>query len=83
MVNSALQHTGVTAQAIASLASAGVDLSHTGTLFAATFLLSNVVSNVPAVMLLLPVTPAEGGGVADLHSTAPGVGRNGIAYRQW
>ena len=40
---------------IARLASAGVDLSHTGTLFAATFLLSNVVSNVPAVMLLLPV----------------------------
>ena len=63
VVNSALQHTGVTAQAIASLASAGVDLSHTGTLFAATFLLSNVVSNVPAVMLLLPVTPAEGGGL--------------------
>lgn len=32
---------------------------------------------------LVAPTPAEGGGVADLHSTAPGVGRNGIAYRQW
>jgi len=32
----------------------GVDLTHRGWLFGATVLLSNMVSNVPAVMLLLP-----------------------------
>jgi Na+/H+ antiporter NhaD/arsenite permease-like protein len=37
-------------------------LSRPGPLFAATFLLSNVVSNVPAVMLLLPVASHPGAG---------------------
>jgi len=39
----------------------GVDLSHPAVLFGVTALLSNIVSNVPAVMLLLPVcsTPQE------------------------
>lgn len=55
VVNHALQATGLPGQWVAALAAQGVDLSRPAPLFAATFLLSNVVSNVPAVMLLLPV----------------------------
>jgi Na+/H+ antiporter NhaD/arsenite permease-like protein len=33
----------------------GIDLHQLGPLFVATFALSNIVSNVPAVMLLLPL----------------------------
>jgi Na+/H+ antiporter NhaD/arsenite permease-like protein len=54
VVNHALQKTGLPARAMADLAAAGVPLQHPGPLFAATFVLSNIVSNVPAVMLLLP-----------------------------
>jgi Na+/H+ antiporter NhaD/arsenite permease-like protein len=54
VVNHALQKTGLPAQVVADLAGAGVALQHPAPLFAATFALSNVVSNVPAVMLLLP-----------------------------
>lgn len=63
VVNHALQQTGLTEQAIAWLASLGVRLDQPGSLFAATFLLSNLVSNVPAVMLLIPVVHAGIGGV--------------------
>lgn len=59
VVNHALQRTGVTEHAIAYLAAAGVHLDQLWPLFGATFLLSNIVSNVPAVMLLLPVAPHE------------------------
>ena len=55
VVNHALQRTGVTVTAVSDLTALGVDLRQPGPLFAATFLLSNVVSNVPAVMLLLPL----------------------------
>ncbi len=54
VVNHALQKTGLPARVMGDLASAGVPLQHPGPLFAATFVLSNIVSNVPAVMLLLP-----------------------------
>ncbi|NRF66925.1 anion transporter [Aquincola sp. S2] len=54
VVNHALQKTGLPAQLMAHLAGAGVPLDQPGPLFAATFVLSNLVSNVPAVMLLLP-----------------------------
>ena len=54
VVNHALQASGLMQQAMAALAAAGVDLTSPGTLFGATLLLSNLVSNVPAVMLLLP-----------------------------
>ena len=37
-----------------ALAAAGFDLAQPAPLFVATLVLSNVVSNVPAVMLLLP-----------------------------
>ena len=54
VVNRALAQTGLTATAVQTLADAGVSLAEPGPLFVATLLLSNVVSNVPAVMLLLP-----------------------------
>ncbi|HUY01644.1 MAG TPA: SLC13 family permease, partial [Rhodocyclaceae bacterium] len=54
VVNHALQKTGLPARMIADLAAVGVPLQHLGPLFATTFVLSNIVSNVPAVMLLLP-----------------------------
>jgi Na+/H+ antiporter NhaD/arsenite permease-like protein len=62
VVNAALEHTGLTAQAVAALADAGVRLSEPAPLFAGTLLLSNLVSNVPAVMLLLPVATAPHAG---------------------
>ena len=54
VVNHALQQTGVVARVAADLAGAGIDLTRLGPLFLVTFALSNIVSNVPAVMLLLP-----------------------------
>ena len=62
IVNHALAQTGLTQQAVAGLAAQGVALGEPGPLFAATLLLSNLVSNVPAVMLLLPVAEAPGAG---------------------
>ena len=55
VVNHALQETGIAAGIVADLAAAGVNLERPVPLFAATLVLSNIVSNVPAVMLLLPV----------------------------
>lgn len=55
VVNAALQHTGEPARWVAAAAAHGVPLEHPATLFGAVFVLSNIVSNVPAVMLLLPV----------------------------
>jgi len=73
VVNHALQATGIPAQAVAGLADAGVDLQATAPLFGASFLLSNVVSNVPATMLLLPVaTHPDAGAVLALSSTLAG-----------
>ncbi|HKQ23677.1 MAG TPA: anion transporter [Burkholderiales bacterium] len=73
VVNHALEKTGLTAQAVERLAALGVDLHQPGTLFVATFLLSNVVSNVPAVMLLLPVATHEvAGPLLALASTLAG-----------
>ncbi len=73
VVNHALQQTGVPAQAVAALAGLGLDLHAPMPLFAASFLLSNLVSNVPAVMLLLPVaTHPMGGTLLALSSTLAG-----------
>ena len=41
-----------------------------------------VANNSTAWMLIAPPPPAEGG-VADLRSRAPGVGRNGLPFSQW
>ncbi|HKC43879.1 MAG TPA: SLC13 family permease, partial [Burkholderiales bacterium] len=54
VVNHALAHTGLTARAVQALAAAGFPLAEPAPLFAAALVLSNLVSNVPAVMLLLP-----------------------------
>jgi Na+/H+ antiporter NhaD/arsenite permease-like protein len=54
VVNHALQKTGLPARLVGDLAAAGVSLQNLGPLFVTTFVLSNIVSNVPAVMLLLP-----------------------------
>lgn len=73
VVNDALQHTGLPADTVAALREWGIDAEHPGWLFAAAALLSNAVSNVPAVMLLLPVaTHPLSGPVLALASTLAG-----------
>jgi Na+/H+ antiporter NhaD/arsenite permease-like protein len=57
VVNHAFQATGLAAQAMAWLASAGLPLASPAALFGVAFVASNLVSNVPAVMLLLPAAP--------------------------
>ena len=63
VVNAALQRTGLTGEAVAWMAAHGLHLDQPGALFATTFVLSNLVSNVPAVMLLIPVVHHPLGGV--------------------
>jgi Na+/H+ antiporter NhaD/arsenite permease-like protein len=73
VVNGALQKTGLPNEAVAALAAAGLPLDQPAPLFGATFLLSNVVSNVPAVMLLLPIAQhALAGPLLALVSTLAG-----------
>jgi len=73
VVNHALLETGLVREAVAGLARQGVDLERPGWLFAATVVLSNTVSNVPAVMLLLPVAAAPiDGPLLALASTLAG-----------
>ncbi|MFT3817450.1 MAG: anion transporter [Rubrivivax sp.] len=76
VVNHALERSGLTAQALQGLRDQGLHLDQTGPLFAATLLLSNLVSNVPAVMLLLPAVQgagaAEAGTLLALVSTLAG-----------
>jgi Na+/H+ antiporter NhaD/arsenite permease-like protein len=73
VVNHALEHTGLTAQAVQALATAGFPLAEPAPMFAATLVLSNVVSNVPAVMLLLPAaTQPFSGPMLALVSTLAG-----------
>ena len=54
VVNHAFETTGLAAQAVGWLAAQGVHLNEPGPLFVAGLALSNLVSNVPATMLLLP-----------------------------
>ncbi len=73
VVNHALQNTGLVAEVVAELAAVGVPLEQPGWLLTATVLLSNLVSNVPAVMLLLPVaTHPLAGLILALSSTLAG-----------
>lgn len=73
VVNHALAQTGLTAKAIAWLAGTGLPLAEPVPLFVTTFVLSNVVSNVPAVMLLLPAaTEPFSGPMLALVSTLAG-----------
>jgi Na+/H+ antiporter NhaD/arsenite permease-like protein len=73
VVNYALQQTRVPDLAVAELLRLGVDPAHPGWLFAVTVLLSNAVSNVPAVMLLLPIAHHPlAGPILALSSTLAG-----------
>jgi Na+/H+ antiporter NhaD/arsenite permease-like protein len=73
VVNHAMQQTGLPGRAVEGLAAWGLDLREPAALFAAAFVLSNVVSNVPAVMLLLPVADhPQGGLLLALASTLAG-----------
>ena len=73
VVNRAFQDTGLATRAVAQLASMGFALERPAELFVASFALSNIVSNVPAVMLLLPVaTDPLAGPTLALASTLAG-----------
>jgi Na+/H+ antiporter NhaD/arsenite permease-like protein len=63
VVNHAFESTGLAAEAVAWLGTQGVHLSEPGPLLVAGVALSNLVSNVPAVMLLLPHLKGESAGV--------------------
>jgi len=73
VVNHAMQQTELPSRVVDALASNGFDLRTQGPLFITSFVLSNIVSNVPAVMLLLPTTVGEHAGtVLALSSTLAG-----------
>jgi Na+/H+ antiporter NhaD/arsenite permease-like protein len=60
VVNHAFETTGLAGQAVAWLATQGVHLADPGPLLVVGAVLSNLVSNVPAVMLLLPHLGGDG-----------------------
>jgi Na+/H+ antiporter NhaD/arsenite permease-like protein len=73
VVNHAVAAAGLTTQANAALQGTGVDLGDMRWLFPATAVLSNLVSNVPAVMLLLPhASHPLAGPILALSSTLAG-----------
>jgi Na+/H+ antiporter NhaD/arsenite permease-like protein len=73
VVNHAVAAAGLAAQANAALRASGVDLGDMRWLFPATAVLSNLVSNVPAVMLLLPhASHPLAGPILALSSTLAG-----------
>ncbi len=73
IVNHALESTSVMGHLLEVCAQAGFDVRQPGRLFAVTAIFSNVVSNVPAVMLLLPAaTHPLAGPILALSSTLAG-----------
>jgi Na+/H+ antiporter NhaD/arsenite permease-like protein len=73
VVNRAIDAAGALAALQGYLAGGAVDLQQLPWLFAVTVVLSNLVSNVPAVMLLLPLASApHAGAVLALASTLAG-----------
>ncbi len=73
VVNHAFERSGLARDALAWLVAQGVHLAEPGTLLVATLGLSNLVSNVPAVMLLLPTTRGpDAGATLALVSTLAG-----------
>jgi Na+/H+ antiporter NhaD/arsenite permease-like protein len=73
MVNAGLENTGAVDRALDALRSIGIDASEPTWLFGLSALLSNLVSNVPATMLLLPVaTHPDAGAILALASTFAG-----------
>jgi Na+/H+ antiporter NhaD/arsenite permease-like protein len=73
VVNHAFDSTGLAAQAVSWFAAQGVSLADPGPLFVVGLALSNLVSNVPAVMLLMPhLSGHEAGMTLALVSTFAG-----------
>jgi Na+/H+ antiporter NhaD/arsenite permease-like protein len=73
VVNRVLQTSGTLGQMMAGVGSTGVNLAAAGWLFVVTVALSNLVSNVPAVILLLPAaTHPLAGPILALASTFAG-----------
>ena len=73
VLNGAVAETGAFESAAEGLANAGIDITSPSWLFGASVVLSNVVSNVPAVLLLLPyATHPAAGPVLALSSTLAG-----------
>ncbi len=73
VVNHSFQQTGLPADFVRDLATEGIRIEQPLPFFLATLLLSNAVSNVPAVMLLLPVARhAMAGPLLALVSTFAG-----------
>jgi Na+/H+ antiporter NhaD/arsenite permease-like protein len=73
IVNAAVGQAGLLDEAFLGVRAAGVDLADPPTLFGVTAILSNLVSNVPAVMLLLPVASHPlAGPILALSSTLAG-----------
>ncbi len=75
VVNHAFGQTGLAGEAVAWLAAQGVHLTDLGALLVLGTVLSNLVSNVPAVMLLLPhlgTDPQQAGVLLALVSTFAG-----------
>jgi len=73
VVNDAIQRSGLLEAGMWSLNEWGIDLRHPAWLFGVTVVLSNLVSNVPAVMLLLPAASHPfAGPILALSSTLAG-----------
>ena len=73
VVNEAVERAGLLQATYTWMTNAGVDLAQSAWLFAVTPILSNLVSNVPAVMLLLPTSSGpQAGAVLALASTFAG-----------
>ena len=73
VVNAAIAQSGMLSGLLMNVRRAGGDLTDPWQLFAASAVLSNLVSNVPAVMLLLPAARSElAGPVLALSSTLAG-----------
>jgi Na+/H+ antiporter NhaD/arsenite permease-like protein len=73
IVNAAVGQAGLLSEAFLGIRAAGIDLADPPTLFGVTAILSNLVSNVPAVMMLLPVTAHPlAGPILALSSTLAG-----------
>jgi Na+/H+ antiporter NhaD/arsenite permease-like protein len=73
VVNAAVAQAGLLDRAVESLGRAGISPGSPSTLFVLTAVLSNLVSNVPAVMLLLPLAIHDlAGPVLALSSTLAG-----------
>jgi Na+/H+ antiporter NhaD/arsenite permease-like protein len=72
-VNAAVQQTGMLVALFDAVRAGGIDVRDPAVLFGPTAILSNVVSNVPAVMLLLPAATHDlSGPVLALSSTLAG-----------